>query len=128
MMQNDDVGAPAGFWIRFLAGLLDSIPVIGIQFGLMMIGAPMYLPLLFALFYYIYFPTSDMMGTPAKALIGLKITDDHGNKISIGTSILRYIGYMISGFILLIGLIMVGFTENKRGLHDMIASTRVTYK
>jgi uncharacterized RDD family membrane protein YckC len=35
---------------------------------------------------------------------------------------------MISGFILLIGLIMVGFTENKRGLHDMIASTRVTYK
>jgi uncharacterized RDD family membrane protein YckC len=107
---------------------LDSIPVIGIQFGLMMIGAPMYLPLLFALFYYIYFPTSDMMGTPAKALLGLKITDDHGNKISIGTSILRYIGYMISGFILLIGLIMVGFTENKRGLHDMIASTRVTYK
>ena len=69
-----------------------------------------------------------MMGTPAKALLGLKITDDHGNKISIGTSILRYIGYMISGFILLIGLIMVGFTENKRGLHDMIASTRVTYK
>ena len=69
-----------------------------------------------------------MMGTPGKALLGLKITDNHGNKISLGTSVLRLLGSMISSIILSIGHIMAGFTENKKSLHDMIASTRVTYK
>ena len=69
-----------------------------------------------------------MMGTPGKAICGLKITDESGNKISVGKAILRYIGYIISALVLYIGFIIVGFTENKRGLHDMVASTRVTYK
>ena len=69
-----------------------------------------------------------MMGTPGKALLGLKITDDFGSQISAGKAILRYVGYIISALTLYIGFIIVGFTENKRGLHDMVASTRVTYK
>ena len=103
--------------------------------GLIMLSFMMNIPILglflslpFALFYYIYFPCSDMMGTPGKALLGLKITDNHGNKISLGTSVLRLLGSMISSIILSIGHIMAGFTENKKSLHDMIASTRVTYK
>jgi|TARA_B110000263_G_C15116340_1_gene422191 uncharacterized RDD family membrane protein YckC len=134
MMQNDNVGHPAGFWIRFLAVILDSIPVVVVNVGLVMLSFMMNIPILgfltlpFALFYYIYFPCSDMMGTPAKALLGLKITDNDGNKISLGTSVLRFLGTFISSLILFIGYIMAGFTENKKSLHDMIAGTRVTYK
>jgi len=128
MMQSQDFGAPAGFWIRFLAVIIDMIIIMPVSFGLMMVGDPGIIGLIFGLFYQIYLPTSDMMGTPGKYVVGLKITDDLGNKISIGKAVVRYIGYIVSAIILYIGFIMVGFTENKRGLHDMIASTRVTYK
>ena len=35
---------------------------------------------------------------------------------------------ILSGLILLIGYIMVAFTEKKQGLHDMIATTLVVRK
>ena len=140
MMQSDNVGHPAGFWIRLVAMIIDGILVgIGylvILFALGAIGVDYYtlftfasiLGFIWALGYHIYFPSSDMMGTPGKALLGLKITDDFGSQISAGKAILRYVGYIISALTLYIGFIIVGFTENKRGLHDMVASTRVTYK
>lgn len=140
MMQSDNVGHPAGFWIRLVAMIIDGILVgIGylvILFGLAAIGVDYYtlftfasiLGFIWALGYHIYFPSSDMMGTPGKALLGLKITDDFGSQISAGKAVLRYVGYIINGLTLNIGFLIVGFTDNKRGLHDMVASTRVTYK
>lgn len=140
MMQSDNVGHPAGFWIRLVAVIIDVILVgigyVVILFALTAIGVDYYtlftfasiLGFIWALGYHIFFPSSDMMGTPGKALLGLKITDDFGSQISAGTAILRQVGYIISGLTLYIGFIIVGFTENKRGLHDMVASTRVTYK
>lgn len=140
MMQSDNVGHPAGFWIRLVAVIIDVILVgigyVVILFALTAIGVDYYTLFTFASIlsfiwvfgYHIYFPSSDMMGTPGKALLGLKITDDFGSQISAGTAILRQVGYLISGLTLYIGFIIVGFTENKRGLHDMVASTRVTYK
>ena len=142
MMESQDFNnptsfsnVPAGFWIRFVAAIIDGI-IVGVGYVILMfamIAIEMYalamiLSFIWALGYHIYFPSSDMMGTPGKALLGLKITDESGNKIGVGKAILRYIGYIISGLVLYIGFIIVGFTENKRGLHDMVASTRVTYK
>ncbi len=146
MMESQDFNnptsfsnVPAGFWIRFVASIIDSIIVLVAYFIIFFVlgffldfftifTVASILHFIFALGYYIFFPSSDMMGTPGKALLGLKITDESGNKIGVGKSILRYIGYIISALVLCIGFIIVGFTENKRGLHDMVASTRVTYK
>jgi uncharacterized RDD family membrane protein YckC len=135
MMQNDDVGAPAGFWIRLVAMIIDGIIVGGVYFGITiaMLAIEMWalagiLGIIWSIGYYIYFPSSNMMATPGKALLGLKITDDSGNQISGGKALLRYVGYIISALTLYIGFLIVGFTDNKRGLHDMVASTRVTYK
>ena len=131
---------PAGFWIRLVASIIDGVILLVayfiILFVLGAIGVDYFtmftfastLSFIFALGYHIFFPSSNMMGTPGKALLGLKITDESGNKIGVGKAILRYIGYIISALVLCIGFIIVGFTENKRGLHDMVASTRVTYK
>ena len=142
MMENQDfnnpttfTNVPAGFWIRLVAMIIDSIIVGVVYFGITiaMLAIEMWalasiLGLFWSIGYYIYFPSSNMMATPGKALLGLKITDDSGNQISGGKALLRYVGYIISALTLYIGFIIVGFTENKRGLHDMVASTRVTYK
>ena len=124
------MSAPAGFWIRFVAAILDSMILGGVNFALMMIDPALSLVgLVIALVYYVYFPSSDMMGTPGKSVLGLKITDEHGNKISMGTAVMREIlGKFISAIIMYIGFLMVGFTDRKRGLHDMIANTVVVYK
>ena len=128
MMESQSESAPAGFWIRFVAAFLDGILVGGVTFGLAMVGAPAILGFVIGLGYYIYFPSSDMMATPGKAVLGLKITDNDGNQITGGTATVRYLGYIISAIVLYIGFIMVGFSDKKRGLHDMIAGTLVVYK
>ena len=84
--------------------------------------------IIFPLFYYIYLPSTRLMGTFGKNILCLVIVDTDGNRIGKGKSLLRFIGWIISSIILYIGHIMCGFTENKKGLHDMIASTFVVYK
>jgi pSer/pThr/pTyr-binding forkhead associated (FHA) protein/uncharacterized RDD family membrane protein YckC len=67
--------------------------------------------------------------TWGKYILGLKIYTIKGKTpIGWGRAILRVIGYFISSFILWIGFIMIGFTDRKRGLHDMIAGTYVLRK
>ena len=135
MMESQSESAPAGFWIRFVAMFIDGI-IVGVVYFVItfamlaidMLALAGILSLVWVIGYYIYFPSSNMMATPGKAVLGLKITDDLGNQISAGKATLRYVGYIINGFTLYIGFLIVGFTENKRGLHDMVASTRVTYK
>ena len=118
----------AGFWIRFVAYLIDGVVVMIPGMLIISAGLPSLINLVLGLAYYIYFPSSEYMATPGKMALGLIITDEHGNRIGAGTAAVRYIGYMISILIIGIGFIMIGFTEKKRGLHDMIASTQVVYK
>ena len=55
MMESQSESAPAGFWIRFVAMLLDGILVGGVSFALAMVGAPSILGLVIGLGYWIYF-------------------------------------------------------------------------
>jgi len=129
MMESQSESAPAGFWIRFVAIIIDSIIVGGVIFALAMVSPSLSLVgYLLAIVYWVYFPSSDMMATPGKAVLGLKITDNDGNQITGGTATVRYLGYIISAIVLYIGFLMVGFSDKKRGLHDMIAGTLVVYK
>ena len=129
------MAGPAGFWIRLVAMIIDGI-LVGIGYSVIlfvMLAIEMFalvsiLGFVWGFGYHIYFPSSNMMATPGKAVLGLKITDESGSQISAGTAVLRWLGYIISGLTLYIGFLIVGFTDNKRGLHDMVASTRVTYK
>jgi uncharacterized RDD family membrane protein YckC len=63
--------------------------------------------------------------TPGKMAMGLKVVRPDGSGIQIGRAVGRYFAKMLSGMILYIGYIMVGFDSQKRGLHDMICETRV---
>ena len=127
-MSNNQPMNYAGFWIRLVAYLIDFVVVMIPGTLIIYAGLPSLLNLVLGIAYWIYFPSSEYMATPGKMALGLIITDEHGNQIGAGAAAVRYIGYIISMLIIFIGFIMIGFTEKKRGLHDMIASTQVVYK
>jgi uncharacterized RDD family membrane protein YckC len=58
-------------------------------------------------------------------IFGMKVTDLQGNRISFARATGRHFAKILSGMILCIGFIMVGITERKQGLHDMLAGTLV---
>lgn len=143
------LGNPAGFWIRFLAVVIDSAIVFGI-------GAMLW-PLLFGeafwitetrttaegrvisiewrtqnwhtlmwLLYSIFF--LGLLGaTPAKMIFNLRVYDGRGRRgIGFVRATVRTFSTWLSAITLLIGFIMVGFRKDKRALHDLIAGTYPT--
>jgi len=66
--------------------------------------------------------------TPGKKFVHIKIVDYKTLKdIDNKQAITRSFGYLASSFLFLIGFIMVAFRKDKRGLHDLLASTSVIY-
>ena len=75
--------------------------------------------------YFIFTESSRWQATIGKKLLGIKVGDFEGKRISIGKAFLRLLGKWISGQILLIGYLMAFFTKNKQALHDFLAGTFV---
>jgi uncharacterized RDD family membrane protein YckC len=71
--------------------------------------------------YYVCLETSTKQGTWGKQIVGLKVTDMQGNRITVGRAIGRYFAKLLNIFTCGIGLLMPLFTEKKQTLHDMIA-------
>jgi len=145
----------AGFWKRFAAIFIDSIVIgmvtwvvqmivmagFGVSAGFasrsdpssMIAGAGLFgfifgiflLPLAMQAVYYAWMHASERQATLGKMAVGIKVTDDDGQRISFARGIGRYFATILSSIILCIGYIMAGFTERKRALHDMVASTLV---
>jgi uncharacterized RDD family membrane protein YckC len=80
------------------------------------------------LLYYAIMESSSMQATFGMKICGLKITDINGQRISFLRALGREIATYLSAIILLIGFFMIGWTQKKQGLHDMIASTLVVKK
>jgi uncharacterized RDD family membrane protein YckC len=87
---------------------------------------------LFGLIVYIGFPaylivsTALYQRTLGKKLLGLKIVSSNEEEVSWKKAFLReLLGKILSGLVLEVGFIMIGFTKKKQGLHDYIAGTYV---
>ena len=83
-------------------------------------------PLLFMLF--LYFFITDCLpsqGGVGKILLKIKVTDENGNKISFLNSFVRNILKLIQIFLLGIPFIVIIFSSEKQGLHDMLPSCLV---
>lgn len=123
----------AGFWIRFLAALLDAI-IIGIP-TMIAYFAVVFGTGIQSLFYIINLAVVVLTiyldgvkgGTPGKLILGLRIVNEDIKFIGIPKAILRYICKILSAIILGIGYFMIGWTQKKQGLHDKIAKTYVIY-
>ena len=135
------MGNYAGFWIRVGAYIIDLIILIIVNVAVLaIVGVSLFDPAQQSEFsivdvvnftvgiaYFAGFEGSTMQGTPGKRALGLIVTDLNGNRISFLRALGRYFAKIVSAIILLIGFIMVAFTDRKQGLHDMIASTLVLH-
>lgn len=140
-----DTGANeyGGFWIRFGAYLIDAL-VVTIPFILVfwLVMPPVEPPLtmtevasiwslgslLAALVYWLYYTVleaSAWQASAGKMAVGLRVVGHTGDRLSIGRSAGRSTAKIVYSFWLVIGFLMVGWTENKQGLHDIVATTYV---
>ncbi|UKJ08951.1 RDD family protein [Solitalea lacus] len=79
--------------------------------------------------YHSLLTSSEKQGTIGKQVMGIKVTDLNGNRLSFGRATGRYFSTIITGMIpLFIGYLLAAITEKKQALHDMIASTIVLNK
>jgi uncharacterized RDD family membrane protein YckC len=78
--------------------------------------------------YFAYMESSPRQATLGKAALGLMVIDGEGHRISFLRATGRWLGKLISWAILGFGFYLIGFTEKKQALHDLIADTRVVYK
>lgn len=82
--------------------------------------------LLYTAAYFIFFWT--LAGqTPGKMLMGLRITTSQGQPLSIGRSLRRFIGYIVSIMALWLGFLWILVDNRRQGWHDKIAGTLVVY-
>lgn len=138
----------AGFWVRFLAFLIDGIvlgliatalaPFFGPQFTFTGTGTGVgagttfeinatanALGTLVGLVYFIGFWSwrGQTVGMMPFNMQVVGVAD--GKKIDPVRGLLRYVGFIIAAIPLLIGLIWAAFDSRKQGWHDKIASTVV---
>jgi uncharacterized RDD family membrane protein YckC len=116
-----------GFWIRFLAYIIDVVILFVVNMVLALVVGAMAstaLGIIVGSVYSVGF-WSAQGATPGMMAVGVKITTVDGDPIDFGKAFLRYIGYWVSGITLGIGFLMIAFTPQKRGLHDYIAGTVV---
>lgn len=78
--------------------------------------------------YFIKPEASSWQGTIGKKMIGIKVTDLNGKRISEANAVGRYFGKLLSTLIVFIGWLMPLWTDKKQALHDMVASTLVIKK
>ncbi len=124
----------AGFWLRFTAAVIDGL-ILLIPFAICAaIAGTNNIPIVYFLIwilgfaYFAYFESSPKKATFGKEALGLIVTNMDGSQLTFKQASIRYIGKLLSLIIIYMGFIMIGFTEKKQGLHDMIAKTLVVKK
>ena len=141
----------AGFWIRVVAYFIDGI-ILGIAMwififilGAIFVGTGsnsdlnpsmaiigvlgFYAVIIIGfLLYFAIMESSDHQATLGKMAVGIRVGDARGNKISLANAVGRTAAKYLSGLILYIGFMMVGWDDRKQGLHDKLADTYVFYK
>jgi uncharacterized RDD family membrane protein YckC len=132
----------AGFWRRLVAYLIDYLIIgagafaVGFLIGIVagVAGADVKGGWLVAIYvitiagyylYYAFMESSANQATVGKIALGLKVTDEEGNRIAFGRAIGRTVAKILSALTLFVGFIMAGFTDRKQALHDKIAHTLV---
>ncbi len=137
---------PAGFGVRLIAAVVDGM-ILGIPlflttlvWGTFALGAtdtgPRALPSfgvpliaiafpMLCLIYFVFF-WGYRGATPGKSLLAIVVESEDGESpIGYQRAALRALGYVASLLIMGLGFALIAFSDDKRGLHDRIAGTRV---
>ncbi|MHB9098838.1 MAG: RDD family protein [Syntrophales bacterium] len=141
-----------GFWRRYIAYLIDKVVLYLVSLFLLVVGilalghrvsldrimATGDLPRgmgLFAVVYAVAMFITDMIyftwfhgsvgQTPGKMLLGLRVIQASGEKMTFGIAFLRWVGSLVSALFLWLGYLWIAIDWKKQGWHDKIAATLV---
>ena len=143
-----------GFWLRFVAAVLDWLILYAggmfvVGFVSAAAGAPFillvrwgpglggyaglhvlifFIDMSVAWLYAALFQSSRLQASPGMLALGLRVTTLDGERIGFGRATGRYFATFLSAIILFFGYFMIGWTQRKQALHDMMAGTLVVRK
>ncbi|MHB1896882.1 MAG: pilin [Metallibacterium sp.] len=143
-----------GFWLRFVAAVLDWLILYAggmfvVGFVSAAAGAPFillagwgpglggyaglrvlifFIDMSVAWLYAALFQRSRLQASPGMLALGLRVTTLDGERIGFGRATGRYFATILSVIILFFGYFMIGWTQRKQALHDMMAGTLVVRK
>ena len=146
-ISSGGTGQYAGFWIRFAATFVDRLILgaVGFVLGLVMGGTSslmagnspgaaigmqvvlMAISLAISIGYET-FMIGHFGATLGKMACKIQVVTAEGGQVSYLRAFGRFFAKILSYLTCFIGFIIVGFDDQKRGLHDHICSTRVIYK
>lgn len=119
----------SGFWRRLIAYAIDALilAIPGLLAGgtLRHLGLSIGMNVVLGFFYYPFFDSSALKGTPGKALMGMVVLTEQGDRISFRAAVIRYFMKYLSALVLYIGYFMQLFTQKRQTLHDMISEAVV---
>ena len=134
------VGVPAGFWVRLLAWLIDTVVLVGFQLLLLTlmpgVSVESYysdeslwtwtdtIMVVVGAAYYT-FGVSVYSTTVGKRTLGLYVLRRNGTKVSGLRAFGRHVATGLSALLLFAGYLMIAISSDKRGLHDHICDTVV---
>ncbi|GAA0337525.1 RDD family protein [Bacillus carboniphilus] len=129
---------PAGFWVRFGASIVDGVFLLFVLGFVSLMVYKQFIVEGFSLIsilealYYLLLPVFWHGYTVGKRMIGIRIARTDGEKVGLGTMLLRNLVaslvYVITfGIGIIVSAFMVGIREDKRSIHDFIAGTYVTH-
>lgn len=110
----------SGFWRRFVASFLDGLIML-IPAWLLGMLLPYVGGIILGLVYKPVFEASALKGTPGKAMMGMVVVSESGERLTLKQAYIRYFCSILSGLVLCIGYLMNLFTAKRQTLHDMIA-------
>jgi uncharacterized RDD family membrane protein YckC len=142
-----------GFWRRFVAFSTDKLILATIGFVMFILGSVAFglgispsdlaeepenffalgmqvmviyqaITIFLDMAYFTYFHGTTGQ-TPGKRLMGLRVVQDTGEALTLGSAFLRWVGYIISFVPFFMGFLWAGADRRKQGWHDKIAGTVV---
>ena len=114
----------AGFWQRFLAGIIDLIILIVIEVILIFIPIIGWILSLFVTWlYFAVQHSSTKQATFGMRALDIRITDENHGKIGFWRATGNFYLTVISAFVVFIGFFMIAFTSRKQGFHNLISRT-----
>ena len=119
----------SGFWIRFVAAIIDGIIVGVIASVFLFAGANQTAYSAFdTVIGWVYYTamTATRSQTLGKMAVGIKVIREDGSPPDWTVALIREVpGKIVSGIVFLLGYIWAGFDAKKQAWHDKIAKTYV---
>lgn len=153
-LPAEALGAPAGFWIRFVAYMIDAfilgfgfillvgslaalVAILGLSDGtdgqevspaiIVIVLLGLLIQLVISWLYEALMLSGSRGATFGKQAVGVRVVNDTGGTLSFGRATLRYfLKAVVTPMVpLLIGYLTAAFTKRKRAVHDFMADTYV---